>query len=148
MSFASSFYLLSVCLLAFSVAVGAWHPQFSFRAFTRSSTRLQSTSYNLNAKDLLITSACGDLTRTEINEFVLQVCCLCASFASSLHFTVHCLVSCAYTNSQLEKKNPTLEPAYSPLLNGVWEVVSSGISSPGMLGFQASLALSLRASAV
>jgi hypothetical protein len=38
---------------------------------------------------------------------------------------------------QLEKANPTVDPAYSPLINGVWEIVNSnGFTSPGMIGFQ------------
>jgi hypothetical protein len=37
---------------------------------------------------------------------------------------------------QLEKRNPTYEPAYSPLLNGVWEIVSAGIFSPGLIGYK------------
>lgn len=40
------------------------------------------------------------------------------------------------TTFQLEKKNPTVDPAYSPLLNGVWEIVSGAIFSPGMVGLQ------------
>jgi hypothetical protein len=37
----------------------------------------------------------------------------------------------------LEKKNPTVEPALSPLLNGVWELVfASGLSTPGIIGFE------------
>lgn len=39
-------------------------------------------------------------------------------------------------NSQLEKQNPTADPAYSPLLNGVWEVVSASLLTPGVLGLQ------------
>merc|ERR1712146_234546 len=37
----------------------------------------------------------------------------------------------------LEKVNPTEDPAYSKLLNGVWEVVSTGFGDPALLGFQA-----------
>merc|ERR1712146_457753 len=33
--------------------------------------------------------------------------------------------------------NPTEDPAYSSLLNGVWEVVSCGFGDPALLGFQA-----------
>jgi hypothetical protein len=37
----------------------------------------------------------------------------------------------------LEKRNPTVEPALSPLLNGVWELVfASGFSTPGIIGFE------------
>lgn len=43
--------------------------------------------------------------------------------------------------SQLEKENPTSRPAESPLLNGVWEVVSTGYGSAGLLIYQALKAL-------
>lgn len=49
------------------------------------------------------------MTRSEVNEYVLA----------------------------LEKINPTEDPAYSSLLNGVWEVVSCGFGDPALLGFQA-----------
>jgi len=55
-----------------------------------------STNLN-NVKDLVLTEK-SSLSRSELNEYVLQ----------------------------LEKLNPTEDPALSPLLNGVWEVVSSG----------------------
>lgn len=39
---------------------------------------------------------------------------------------------------KLEKVNPTPEPAYSPLLNGVWSFASfTGFGSLGLLGYQA-----------
>lgn len=47
-------------------------------------------------------------SRSEINEFVLK----------------------------LEKENPTSDPASSPLMNGVWELVVSGVTSPGLIGYQ------------
>eukprot|EP01039_Chlorochromonas_danica_P003673 gene3673-4019_t len=62
-----------------------------------------------SVKDLLLADTCSGLSRAEINELVLQ----------------------------LEKRNPTYEPAYSPLLNGVWEIVSASIFSPGLIGYQA-----------
>ncbi len=49
------------------------------------------------------------MTRSEVNEYVLA----------------------------LEKMNPTEDPAYSSLLNGVWEVVASGFGDPALLGYQA-----------
>ena len=49
------------------------------------------------------------LSRSEVNEYVLA----------------------------LEKMNPTEDPAYSSLLNGVWEVISTGFGDPALLGFQA-----------
>jgi len=52
---------------------------------------------------------CKRLSRSEVNEYVLA----------------------------LEKANPVADPAYSNLLNGVWEVISTGFGSPAMLGFQA-----------
>ncbi len=36
----------------------------------------------------------------------------------------------------LEKSNPTNNPAYSPLINGVWELAVSGFGSPGLIGYQ------------
>lgn len=51
----------------------------------------------------------SDLSRTDINEIILK----------------------------LEKINPTSEPAKSNLLNGVWELVVSGVGSPGLLAYQA-----------
>jgi hypothetical protein len=55
-----------------------------------------STDLN-NVKDLVLTEK-KSLSRSELNEYILQ----------------------------LEKLNPTEDPALSPLLNGVWEVISSG----------------------
>lgn len=49
------------------------------------------------------------LSRSEVNEYVLA----------------------------LEKMNPTEDPAYSSLLNGVWEVISTGFGDPALLGYQA-----------
>ncbi len=37
----------------------------------------------------------------------------------------------------MEKHNPTEEPAFSPLLNGEWELVSASLLTPGILGIQA-----------
>ena len=50
-----------------------------------------------NVKDLVLTEK-NSLSRSELNEYILQ----------------------------LERLNPTEDPALSPLLNGVWEVVASG----------------------
>lgn len=55
-----------------------------------------STDLN-NVKNLVLTEK-NSLSRSELNEYILQ----------------------------LEKLNPTEDPALSPLLNGVWEVISSG----------------------
>lgn len=65
-----------------------------------------STDLN-NVKDLVLTEK-NSLSRSELNEYILQ----------------------------LEKLNPTEDPALSPLLNGVWEVISSGLFSPGFIGVQ------------
>jgi len=62
-----------------------------------------------SAKDILLSDGGSGLSKAELNEYILK----------------------------LEKLNPTEDPALSPLLNGVWEVVSSGIFSPGMVGIQA-----------
>ena len=37
---------------------------------------------------------------------------------------------------QLEKVNPTFNPATSDVLNGAWEIVTTGIGAYGMIGFQ------------
>ena len=38
----------------------------------------------------------------------------------------------------MEKLNPTPDAAFSPLLNGVWEIISTGsVTSLGLIGFQA-----------
>ena len=37
---------------------------------------------------------------------------------------------------QLEKVNPTFNPATSEVLNGAWEIVTTGIGAYGMIGFQ------------
>jgi hypothetical protein len=37
---------------------------------------------------------------------------------------------------QLEKINPTKSPAQSPLVNGVWELVVTGVSDPSLLIYQ------------
>lgn len=50
----------------------------------------------------------GILSRTDVNELILK----------------------------LEKQNPTIEPAKSKLLNGVWELAVSGVGSPGLLVYQ------------
>ena len=39
---------------------------------------------------------------------------------------------------KLEKENPTKDPAFSPLLNGVWEITVSGITAPGLIIYQVS----------
>jgi hypothetical protein len=41
----------------------------------------------------------------------------------------------------LEAENPTSRPAESKLVNGVWEVLASGISSPGLALYQAAKSL-------
>ena len=38
---------------------------------------------------------------------------------------------------ELEKMNPTPNPAQSPLINGVWEIVYTGVSDPTLLIYQA-----------
>lgn len=64
-------------------------------------------------KDLLL-STTSMLTRGEINEYVLA----------------------------LERINPTQDPAYSKLLNGVWDLKSMGFGSPGLVGLQVLKAIS------
>ena len=64
-------------------------------------------------KDFLLDGTSA-LSRAEINEYVLS----------------------------LEKENPTKEPASSKLLNGVWEVKSTGFGSPGLVGLQVIKAIS------
>jgi hypothetical protein len=59
-------------------------------------------------KSALITGSTTTLTRGEISEFVLQ----------------------------LEKTMSVKNPAASSLMNGVWELAFSGITSPGLLGYQ------------
>eukprot|EP01031_Cornospumella_fuschlensis_P028841 gene28841-34809_t len=105
-------FLLFVCVLSL---LSAWVSGFIVRSSSVLSRRQQFLSasrsypsYQPNIKDLLIADSCSGLTRSEINEYVLE----------------------------LEKRNPTYEPAYSPLLNGVWEIVSASVLSPGMLGFK------------
>eukprot|EP01040_Poterioochromonas_malhamensis_P005289 gene5289-5672_t len=111
---------LLIAVLVIFQCISAYSPlkssSLKFRSQSVGYNRLGLSSTNsnfqFNAKDLLI-SDCKGLTRGEINEFVLQ----------------------------LEKQNPTSDPAYSPLVNGVWEVLTTGIASPGMIGFQAIKAL-------
>lgn len=78
-------------------------------------TRSITSSYGAGdaVKEFLLDGTSA-LTRSEINEYVLS----------------------------LEKMNPTAEPAYSKLLNGVWEVKSTGFGSPGLVGLQVLKALS------
>jgi hypothetical protein len=59
-------------------------------------------------KSALITGSSTSLSRGEINEFVVQ----------------------------LEKTMAVKTPASSSLMNGVWELAFSGITSPGLLGYQ------------
>lgn len=68
---------------------------FNYR-YVKSTAVYMSTDLN-NVKDLVLTEK-NSLSRSELNEYILQ----------------------------LEKLNPTEDPALSPLLNGVWEVISSG----------------------
>ena len=87
-------------------------------------------SSGLNARDLLLADSCSNLSRSEINEYVLQV-----SIRSDIATDEWLLTSLSV--KKLEKQNPTADPAGSPLLNGVWEVVTGGVfTSPGLLGLQ------------
>eukprot|EP01036_Dinobryon_divergens_P023354 gene23354-31691_t len=62
-----------------------------------------------SSKELLTSTPYSSISRSELNECILK----------------------------LEKSKSVENPAESPLLNGVWEVVNSGgITSPGMLGYQ------------
>ena len=64
--------------------------------FVKNTATYMSNDLN-NVKDLVLTEK-NSLSRSELNEYILQ----------------------------LERLNPTEDPALSPLLNGVWEVVASG----------------------
>ena len=71
-------------------------PYYNRNTKSIASAVYMSTDLN-NVKDLVLTEK-NSLSRSELNEYILQ----------------------------LEKLNPTEDPALSPLLNGVWEVISSG----------------------
>lgn len=74
-----------------------------------------SSAYSqYNAPKEFLLDGSSALSRAEINEYVLA----------------------------LEKVNPTPEPASSRLLNGVWEVKSTGFGSPGLVGLQVLKAIS------
>lgn len=68
-----------------------------YNRYTESTTSVYMSTDLNNVKDLVLTEK-KSLSRSELNEYILQ----------------------------LEKLNPTEDPALSPLLNGVWEVISSG----------------------
>ena len=68
-----------------------------YNRYTESTTAVYMSTDLNNVKDLVLTEK-KSLSRSELNEYILQ----------------------------LEKLNPTEDPALSPLLNGVWEVISSG----------------------
>lgn len=76
------------------------------------SSSSENTNNHLSAKEILmrsdLISGKSYMSKSEINENI-------------------CL---------LEKSNPTNNPAYSPLINGVWELAISGFGSPGLIGFQ------------
>jgi len=78
-----------------------------YNRYTESTTSVYMSTDLNNVKDLVLTEK-KSLSRSELNEYILQ----------------------------LEKLNPTEDPALSPLLNGVWEVISSGLFSPGFIGVQ------------
>lgn len=93
--------------------------------------KFASNNYELNVKDILLADSYSGLTRAEINEYVIKVSFILSNIFPNgfwLHNT---------KLFQLEKQNPTVDPAFSPLLNGVWEVVCGGIFSPGLIGYQA-----------
>lgn len=73
-----------------------------------------STYSQYNAPKEFLLDGSAALSRAEINEYVLA----------------------------LEKLNPTQDPASSRLLNGVWEVKSTGFGSPGLVGLQVLKAIS------
>ena len=121
--------VLVLCLLAAIVHVSAWLPT---RTFTRRGSlapllcasddsddapsdmdssleaEYDAIEFESPPKAFLLGDS-STMTRSEVNEYVLA----------------------------LEKMNPTEDPAYSSLLNGVWEVVASGFGDPALLGFQA-----------
>jgi len=63
---------LIILVQSLFVILQAFLPKVPHKSFT--SFRLaMTTSYNLNAKDLLLADSCSGLSRAEINEFVLKV---------------------------------------------------------------------------
>lgn len=87
-------------------------PELSQQSWSSTSTTYSPRSGSA-VKDLLL-STTSMLTRGEINEYVLA----------------------------LERINPTQDPAYSKLLNGVWDLKSMGFGSPGLVGLQVLKAIS------
>jgi hypothetical protein len=75
----------------------------------------------------------GSLSRVELEEFIVKV------RPSSVTLPFHLLITSPHhPNWKLEKLNPTPDAAFSPLLNGVWEIISTGsVTSLGLIGFQA-----------
>ena len=80
-----------------------------------------------NVKSTLMATGM-DLKRIDFNELILKVYAL-------LIFLYIFIVKHYYLN-QLEKHNPTTDPAFSNLLNGVWELVLCGVGSPGLVAYQ------------
>lgn len=70
--------------------------------------KLSSKTSLYDAKYSLMTKQLTDMKRIDINELILE----------------------------LEKTNPTSNPAESSLVNGVWELVVSGLGSLGLVGYQ------------
>ena len=102
------------CLVASSIVEG-----FSLPAVARSNARLARIAMSDTYADVSIVqsemdpktallSGVKSYSRAQMNEYVLQ----------------------------LEKVNPTFNPATSEVLNGAWEIVTTGIGAYGMIGFQ------------
>ena len=107
--------MLAVCLSLVVVAVEGFA---RFPASARTGTRMvtmSDTSYadvsivpsEMDPKTALL-SGVKSYTRAQLGEYVLQ----------------------------LEKVNPTFNPATSEVLNGAWEIVTTGLGAYGMIGYQ------------
>jgi hypothetical protein len=107
--------VLAVCLSLVVVAVEGFA---RFPASARMGTRMvtmSDTSYadvsivpsEMDPKTALL-SGVKSYTRAQLGEYVLQ----------------------------LEKVNPTFNPATSEVLNGAWEIVTTGLGAYGMIGYQ------------
>lgn len=84
--------------------------QLSTRAYARTATDIVDSIVNPSKlPKLMLMNGTISKSRFEINELVLQ----------------------------LEKVNPTSEPAESELLNGVWELIVTGVSDPILWIYQA-----------
>eukprot|EP01038_Epipyxis_sp_PR26KG_P014180 gene14180-19028_t len=110
------FSLISVIVLALSVtsyhilpSTQKWQPAKNHHVLSMSDIPIITPQVLEKSAKEALKGGCSGLSRAEVNEYVVE----------------------------LEKKNPTTNPANSSLVNGVWEVIyASGLGSPGMFGFQ------------